>query len=152
MTNNSFTTRPVHKIRVILFALTVLFFTVSCTKNNTPDIPIAQVPDTTAILKYRGLFQPTSGINITGAAKVYLKNNIYQLGLDSFSVTNGPDLKVYLSKDYPPANFIILGPLQSISGFQLYMIPGEPDFSAYKYVLIHCQQYNHLFGIAELNP
>jgi hypothetical protein len=25
-----------------------------------------------------------------------------------------------------------------------------PDLSVYKYALIHCQQYNHLFGSAAL--
>ena len=33
---------------------------------------------------------------------------------------------------------------------RLYNIPDAPDFSQYKYALIHCKQYNHLFGSAEL--
>ena len=111
---------------------------------------IMQAPEASAIVKYRGVFQPTPGISISGIAKVYQKNNAYQLGLDSFSVSNGPDLKVYLSKEYPPVNFINLGSLQSTSGTQIYNIPGQPGFMEYKYVLIHCQQYSHLFGIATL--
>ena len=133
----------------------------SCTKNGSPETainpppdPVNPIPDTSAVLKYRGVFQPTSGITISGFAKIYKKNNAYQLTLDSFRVSNGPDLKVYLSKEYPPANFINLGPLQAASGtaLQVYNIPGMPDFSEYKYALIHCQQYSHLFGIATLNP
>ena len=135
-------------LKAVYFIL--IAFIVSCTKNNNPETLIIQSPDSTAILKYRGIFQPTSGITISGFAKVYQKNNTYQVNLDSFSVSKGPDLKVYLSREYPPANFINLGPLQSTSGMQVYNIPGQPDFSAYKYVLIHCQQYNHLFGIAAL--
>lgn len=115
-------------------------------------MPLDETPDSSAVLKYRGAFQPTAGITIAGSAKVYLTNGQYQLALDSFRVSNGPDLKVYLGKEYPPANFINLGALQSISGQQLYIIPGQPDFSVYNYALIHCQQFNHLFGIAELKP
>jgi len=140
----------VRKIITIFSVFVFLLFIVSCTKSNTPETPIVQAPDVSAIVKYRGVFQPTSGISISGVAKVYQKNNAYQLALDSFSVSNGPDLKVYLSKEHPPANFINLGSLQSTSGMQIYNIPGQPDFAEYKYVLIHCQQYSHLFGIAAL--
>lgn len=139
--------------RLLLFSTVLLvFFLSSCTKENTAITPLAETPDTTAVAKYRGAFIPTSGISIGGFAKVYQQNNQYQLALDSFFVSNGPDLKVYLSKEYPPVNFINLGPLQSISGQKVYNIPGQPDFTVYKYALIHCQQFNHLFGIAEIKP
>jgi hypothetical protein len=139
--------------------LFISFMIASCTKSGSPETvinppsdPANLMPDTSAVLLFRGVFQPTSGITISGTAKVYRKNNAYQLSLDSFRVSNGPDLKVYLSKEYPPANFINLGPLQATTGMQLYNIPGMPNFSEYKYALIHCQQYNHLFGIAALTP
>jgi hypothetical protein len=70
----------------------------------------------------------------------------------SFSSSNGPDLKVYLSKEIQPINFVNLGSLKSTNGSQLYNIPTGIDFAQYKYALIHCQQYNHLFGSAELKP
>ena len=82
--------------------------------------------------------------------KIYLKDGDYSLVLDSFSVNNGPDLHVYLSKEVQPLNFIDLGKLKSVSGTQVYNIPGIPDFTAFKYALIHCQQYDHLFGNANL--
>jgi hypothetical protein len=72
------------------------------------------------------------------------------LKLTNFSTTNGPDLKVYLSKEIHPLSFIKLGDLKSIGGNQVYDIIGSPDFMQYKYALIHCEQYNHLFGSAEL--
>jgi hypothetical protein len=130
----------------------IAIFAISCTKQNTVSVPLSETPDTSAVLKYKGIFSPTSGIAIQGSAKIYLANGQYKLALDSFQVSNGPDLKVYLSKEYPPNNFINLGALQSTTGQQLYVIPGKPDFTVYKYALIHCQQYNHLFGIAELKP
>ena len=77
-------------------------------------------------------------------------NGSLTLVLKNFSVNNGPDLHVYLSKEVQPINFIDLGLLRSVSGTQVYNIPGNPDFSQYKYALIHCQRFNHLFGSAEL--
>jgi hypothetical protein len=59
---------------------------------------------------------------------------------------------VYLSKEVQPISFVNLGPLKSTNGTQLYNIPTGVDFTQYKYALVHCQQYNHLFGSAELKP
>ena len=85
-----------------------------------------------------------------GTANMYESVGKYQLELKDFSVTNGPDLHVYLSKEIMPVHFIDLGKLKSTMGNQLYEVPGMPDFTEYKYALIHCQQYNVLFGSSEL--
>lgn len=112
--------------------------------------PVSQPSATAENILFRGAFMPTSGITISGVAKV-LKDSIRQVvKLDSFSVSPGPDLKVYLSKEYPAINFINLGSLQRNIGVQVYTLPDAVDFASYKYVLIHCQQYNHLFGFALL--
>ncbi|TDD95557.1 DM13 domain-containing protein [Flavobacterium cellulosilyticum] len=105
------------------------------------------IPKDIAVLKYSGSFVPTSGINAAGMAKIYIENSQYKLELSNFSVTNGPDLKVYLSKSNAPTDFVNLGNLTSST---VYLIPQNVDVSTYKFVLIHCQQYNHLFAIAEL--
>jgi hypothetical protein len=49
-----------------------------------------------------------------------------------------------------PVNFIDLGALKATGGNQLYEISATIDFTQYKYALIHCRQYNHLFGWALL--
>jgi hypothetical protein len=72
------------------------------------------------------------------------------LKFQAVTISNGPDLHVYLSKEVLPVNYIDLGRLQSTSGNQVYELTGNPDFSQYKYALVHCQRYNHLFGSAEL--
>jgi len=72
--------------------------------------------------------------------------------LENFSSSNGPDLKVYLSKEKQPVNFVNLGSLKSTSGNQLYAIPSSVNVMDYNFALIHCQQYNHLFGFAQLKP
>lgn len=94
-----------------------------------------------------GLFMSTSGINVTGGAKIYQENGQNKLVLDNFSISSGPDLKVYLSKSNIPAEFVNLGNLTTAT---IYAIPQNVTLSEYKYVLIHCQQYNHLFAVAQL--
>lgn len=137
------------KTKLFLLPIFVLLF--SCeeqgdlTKEGLRNTTISQ----NSILKYRGLFTPTSGISVAGEAKIYLDGNDYKLQLDNFTISDGPDLKVYLSKTSSPTEFINLGNLTSAT---VYAIPQQVDFSQYKYVLIHCQQYNHLFAVAALIP
>ena len=134
--------------------LTVLVF-ISCKKENeastTPGTdPIDTLAQTTL---YTGNFINGPWGTVKGRAKILRSfNGTLTLALDSVTISNGPDLHVYLSKEVQPINFIDLGLLRSISGNQLYTISGMPDFAQYKYALIHCQKYNHLFGSAELRP
>jgi len=102
------------------------------------------------VIKYSGNFSGAYNQQVTGLAKIVLINNKYQLKLENFSTDNGPDLKVYLSKKDLPNEFISVGSIKSTNGNQVYEISGTPDFTVHKYVLIHCERYNHLFGRAEL--
>jgi hypothetical protein len=129
----------------------------ACTKNNAaPETKLNEkIPGTgdssgAGNAKYAGTFSNGPYGTVTGIAKVYLQNGKYILALENVAISNGPDLHVYLSKEVKPINFIELGKLKSTNGNQLYDINGDPDFTSYKYALIHCQQYNHLFGSAEL--
>ncbi len=109
------------------------------------------VTDTSAKLKYQGSFMSERWGTVSGQAKIYLKNGKYILALENFMTSNGPDLKVYLSKDRTPAEFIKLSNLKSTNGNQLYDIPDNMlDFTEYKFALIHCERFNHLFGSALL--
>ena len=100
-----------------------------------------------AELKFMGNFSPESGINVTGGVKIYQSNNLYQLQLDDFTISGGPDLKVYLSQSSTPTEFVNLG---NLNPTVIYNIPPQVNLNVYKYVLIHCQQYNHLFAVALL--
>lgn len=132
-----------------LLVLTLLFLLCSCeeqgalTKDGFNVTTVAQ----DASLKYHGPFAPTSGISVTGEARIYLEDNQYKVQLEGFSVSKGPDLKVFLSKSATPTDFVSLGNLTSAT---VYKIPNGIDLSTYSYVLIHCQQYNHLFATAQL--
>jgi hypothetical protein len=134
--------------KIICFAFLIATFT-ACeekgplTEDGFNAIAISQG----AVLKYKGDFTPTSGITVAGGVEIYLDNNHYVLKLKNFSITSGPDLKVYLSKSNTPNDFINLGNLTSSTQFA---IPNGTNFTDYKFVLIHCQQFNHLFAIANL--
>lgn len=130
--------------------IATLFFAAAagCTRHGSPTDPVDNTVDTTAVLKYSGIFMNGPYGNVSGEAKVYLQNNQLTLALENMIISNGPDLHVYLSKEVQPVNYIDLGRLQSVNGNQVYPVPGQPDFSQYKYALIHCQRYNHLFGSA----
>jgi Electron transfer DM13 len=123
---------------------------IACKKNAASTDPLNQTADTTAVTKYAGTFSNGPYGTVSGGAKIYLQNNMLKLALEGVSISNGPALHVYLSKEVQPVNFIDLGNLKSTAGNQLYEISSMPDFTQYKYALIHCQQYNHLFGSAEL--
>lgn len=99
----------------------------------------------TAVLLKSGQFITTSGISGSGSVKIYSENNLRKLVLENYTIENGPDLKVYLSTTDAPNTFINLGNLNPET---VYNIPAFVDLNVYKYVLIHCQQYNHLFAIA----
>ena len=135
---------------VLTIFMTGLVIICSCKKTSTNFINENLSIDTTAVLKYEGTFTSGPYGTVNGIARIYLKENKYTVALENFTSSNGPDLKVYLSKERLPLNFIKLSDLRSTNGNQLYNIAGSPDFTQYKYVLIHCEQYNHLFGSAEL--
>ncbi len=118
--------------------------TVNVDQPNT--IPII-VDQPTTITRLLGAFAPTSGISVQGKATIFLENDQFKLRLVDFSISSGPDLKVYLSKSNTPTDFVNLGNLNPST---VYSIPKNIDIKDYKFVLIHCQQYNHLFAIAEL--
>jgi len=140
---------------IFYFIVFIVLVLLSCSKQNqAPEARLDEKMDTSgnaALLQYAGRFVNGPYGSAMGSAKIYqLASAQFVLALDSVSISNGPDLHVYLSKEVQPLNFIDLGRLRSTNGNQLYEISGMPDFSAYKYALIHCQQYNHLFGSAAL--
>ncbi len=136
----------------LFFAIAISLSIASCKKASTETLKQVILPaDTAAMVKYSGSFSSGPSGTVSGQVRIYLKDNKYILALENFSTSNGPDLKVYISKEMFPANFMKLGDLQSTNGNQLYNIPGTPDFTLYKYVQIHCEKFDHLFGYASVS-
>ncbi len=138
------------KSQILCFAFLCIVAT-SCQKNNaTPTEALNETIVTDTAAKIMGMFANGPYGKVMGDAKLYFKNGKYTLALENVNISNGPDLHVYLSQEIQPISFIDLGKLKSTAGNQLYDIAGTPDFTLYKYALVHCQQYNHLFGSAAL--
>lgn len=136
---------------ILLLLLTSTILLSSCVKENTPEIVLDNTVDTTmAMPQNNGNFMNGPFGSVSGMATVYRQDGNLVLALENMEISNGPQLHVYLSREVQPVNFIDLGPLQSTKGNQLYDITGNPDFSLYKYALIHCKKYDHLFGSAKL--
>ena len=117
--------------QVLLFVLLLSFALSACTKQAaTPTFPLHDKIDTTAKLQLQGKFVNGPFGLITGEAKIYTENGKFTLLPNNIDVSNGPDLHVYLSKELNPKSFTKIYGLQN--------------------ALIHCQQFDHLFGSAEL--
>lgn len=124
---------------------------VSCKKESTPTVALNEKVDlAVATPKDTGSFVNGPYGAVKGVARIYVTEGKYSLALTDFSSSNGPDLKVYLSKEADPQNFVNLGSLRSVNGNQVYEIPASVNVADYKYALIFCQQYKHLFGYSEL--
>lgn len=139
------------RLTYIILLLTILL-TAACKKETTSTAPLNETPTNTALAVDSGSFSNGPYGSVSGKAKIYKTGDKYELALENFSSSNGPDLKVYLSKEKQPVNFVNLGSLKSTAGNQLYAIPSSVNVKDYKFALIHCQQYDHLFGYADLRP
>jgi hypothetical protein len=90
----------------------------------------------------------------SGTAEIQrLPDGTLNLFLRGFSVTNGPDLFVVLSRD-PGGNYsdgdLVLERLKANHGNQNYVIPAGTDLSLYRSVLIWCRSFNVDFAYATL--
>ncbi len=138
------------KFKTLSFLLFSIIIS-SCTKQGeftTPQNENTVIVANTILLK-NGMFNPTSGITVSGNAELRMKDSGRFILLKDFSVSAGPDLKVYLSKKDTPSDFINLGSFDPQKG--IYNIPDGVAATDYDYVLIFCQQYSHLFATAKLN-
>ena len=90
------------------------------------------------------------GHTVMGVASIYEMDGAYTVVLDPFSSQNGPDLKVYLSKDVTASAYLRLGNLKSTMGKQSYDIPASTAIDEYDYVHIWCEQFSVEFARAEV--
>ena len=71
------------------------------------------------------------------------------LRFEDFTVTNGPDLRVYITPSGDVKNGIHLEKLKGSKGDQNYSLDGI-DVGVYDTVVIYCQPFGVYFGQAEL--
>jgi Electron transfer DM13 len=136
-------------IMVILVLVTLVCL--SCNRaENTSIVPLQEMANPMSLVKKIGVFIDGDGEKATGKASIVMNEKTYQLVFEDFNVNNGPNLHVYLSQELKPKSFIDLGDLKSIKGNQVYEVPSGINATSYKYALVYCQKYSHLFGSAEL--
>jgi hypothetical protein len=135
--------------RIVTFCFLIVL--ASCKEEDaTPTGSVNDTFDTAAATAIKSGSLVGIGHTVSGTAAIYQSTGKKTVLLDPFSSQNGPDLKVYLSKDVNASSYISLGKLKSTSGKQSYEIPDNPDVTDYKYVMVWCEQFTVVFGRAEL--
>jgi len=91
----------------------------------------------------------------SGKATIYeLDDGTSVLRFEDLSVTNGPDLHVYLLEDPEgrdiDAGYIDLGSLKGNRGNQNYPVPEDTDPTKYLGVMIYCEPFHVIFSTAKL--
>jgi hypothetical protein len=118
---------------------------------NTPTTPPpTNFDETSATLIKQGTFTGIGGHTASGKASIYESDGQRVVVLDPYSSQNGPDLKVYLSRNVGATSYINLGQLKSTMGKQTYAIPSVVNVDEYTYVHIWCEAYSVEFARAML--
>ena len=96
-----------------------------------------------------GEFEGLAGHNAKGIAKIIQVNDMTFLRFENFEVTNGPDLRVYITQDGDIKNGIHLEKLKGSKGNQNYEL-NDINIEQYNSVVIYCQPFGVYFGEAKL--
>jgi Electron transfer DM13 len=144
-----------------MIILTIAFIYPANNWATTANIMAAEIPSSNHENLSRMLHMPLKVGQFTaaehptfGQATIILENEQRYLELDSaFQTDSGPDLFVLLHYQanptrYQPNDYIILGPLQTTSGVQRYLIPEDVDITPIQSAVIWCRQFNATFGFA----
>ena len=86
-----------------------------------------------------------------GIAKIIQTGDQSFLRFENFEVTNGPDLRVYLTSDGDVKNGIHLEKLKASSGDQNYSLSDDINVDMYDTVVIYCQPFGVYFGQASMS-
>ena len=97
-----------------------------------------------------GQFVGLAGHQAEGIAKIIQVDEQTFLRFENFEVTNGPDLRVYLTQDGDVKDGLHLEKLKGSRGNQNYSIENI-DVNVYNTVVIYCQPFGVYFGQAELS-
>ena len=101
------------------------------------------------IILKSGTFTGIDGHRASGLAKIIDVEGTNYLRFEDFSVTNGPDLRVYVTPDGNVNNGIHLEKLKGSRGAQNYVLDGI-DIEKYSTVVIYCQPFGAYFASSSL--
>ena len=97
-----------------------------------------------------GEFVGLAGHHAEGVAKVIQVGELTYLRFENFEVTNGPDLRVYITQNGDIKDGIHLEKLKGNRGSQNYSLE-EIDVEGYDTVVIYCKPFGVYFAQAQLN-
>ena len=97
-----------------------------------------------------GKFVGLAGHFAEGDVKILDVEGQQFLRFENFEVTNGPDLRVYITQDGDVKKGIHLEKLKGSKGDQNYLLENI-DTNVYNTVVIYCQPFGVYFGEALLN-
>lgn len=74
------------------------------------------------------------------------------LTFTDFKTDSGPDLNIYLTKSLTnvTSDFIDLGDIKGVDGNYTYSLPGNTDYTEYRFVIVWCVAFDVNFGYALL--
>lgn len=124
--------------------------------NESTPAALSSEPEALYTGKLEGKIHQTSGratIYKTAEGKQYLR-------LSDFTTSNGPDVHVVLARagDKTLDQEIVKGTLDSVElgalkgnqGDQNYDLPATADLNQYQAVVIYCERFHAIFGVAKL--
>ena len=88
--------------------------------------------------------------DVSGRALIVDTGSARFLRFEDLDTVNGPDLRIYLSRDLSDDDIIDAGPIRATNGNVNYGLPQNVDISEYKYALIWCRAFSVLFSFAVL--
>ncbi len=112
----------------------------------------------TPVFVARGMFTGADDFHKgQGTATIHRVGQGLTLRLESFKVTNGPDLRVILTKHAAPRTradvmqgYLELGKLKGNIGSQNYPLPKDTSLAEYRAVVIYCHPFHVVFATAPL--
>ena len=96
-----------------------------------------------------GEFEGLVGHDASGIAKILQVSDSTYLRFEDFQVTNGPDLRVYLTNNGDVKTGLHLEKLKGSKGNQNYLLD-DTYWQKYDTVVIYCQPFGVHFGQAKL--
>ena len=98
-----------------------------------------------------GQFEGLAGHRAAGTAKVIEAGGAEYLRFEDFEVTNGPDLRVYLTRGGDVGDGVHIAKLKGSRGDQNYDITGIDAGGRYDTVVVYCQPFGVHFAQAVLS-
>ena len=98
---------------------------------------------------HKGEFEGLVGHQAEGTAKILIVSDSVHLRFEDFQVTNGPDLRVYLTQNGDVKTGLHIDKLKGSKGNQNYLLDGL-EWEKYDSVVVYCQPFGVHFGQAKL--